>query len=137
MASYEGNRLPAPGIYTGTFPDEPVEILYSEVGLFVKGGVLKPGQGVIKEGVGLKLNTSTNRYEIATAAADVEGFNRYAVDTGADASAPLFHTILVLGGKCVAANLSVGGTALTPTTAATAATALGGRYIAGRDVLEF
>ena len=140
MASLEGNRLPAPGIYSGTATD-PVEILYSEVGLFVKGGTLKPGQGVIAAGEGVKYDSTSKQYIKATAAADVEGFNRYAVDTGASASDPVFHTVIVLGGKLQAAKLSVTGATprvnLTPTTAATAATALSGRYIASRDVLEF
>lgn len=136
MASYEGNRLPAPGVYGGTGTD-PVEILYSEVGLFVKGGTLAPGQGVVPAGAGLKYNTTSHRYEVATAAADVEGFNRYSVDTGTATDAPLFHTVLVLGGKLQGAKLSVNGTALTAATAATTATALAGRYIASRDVLEF
>lgn len=138
MASYEGNRLPAPGFYAGT-ATPPVEILYSEASLFQKGGTLAPGQGVVLEGVGLKFDSATNRYVKATTAAEVEGFNRYAVDTGSDAGAPLFQAIIVLGGKLKADKLSVDGgtTKLDDTSGAAAATALSGRYIASRRVLEF
>jgi len=138
MASYEGNRLPAPGFYAGT-ATPPVEILYSEVGLFQKGGTLKPGQGVIVEGTGLKFDTATNRYVKAASASEVEGFIRYATDTGSDASAPVFQAIIVLGGKLKAQTLSVdgGATKLDDTSGPTTATALGGRYIASRRVLEF
>lgn len=138
MASYEGNRLPAPGFYAGT-ATVPVEILYSEVSLFQKGGTLAPGQGVIKEGSALTFDSATNRYTAATSTDTIEGFIRYAVDTGSDTTGAsgLYQAMIVLGGKLKAQYLSIGGVALDDATAATTATALGGRYLASRKVLEF
>lgn len=135
MASLEGNRLIAPGVYEGDPAPAQVEILMSEVGLRLKGATLKPGQGVIQAGEGLTKDATSGQYVLATTAADVEGFNRYPVDTGSGADSPVVYANVVLGGRVHADLLYINKVAVAD--AAALATALGGRYIASRKELSF
>lgn len=135
MASYEGDVILAPG-YSKTTVSAPVEILYSMSALFQKGGTLTPGQGDMPAGTAVKYDAATKRYMKSTAAADTVGFLRLGVNAG-DASSFPKQGVFVLGGEVKAALCTVNGVALTPITAAAQATALGGKYLADRDVIRF
>lgn len=112
MVEHIGNSIPAPayasdGIYTVND-----ELLYSTVGYTQKGVTLKPGQGVLLLGTGLKKDATTKFYVKATAAADVEGFLRQTTDTGASETGQAWQANIVITGilkldKVVAANSGV------------------------------
>lgn len=94
MASREGNVILAPGYTRGT-EVKPVEILYSmNPSPFQKGCTLLPNQGVLEAGTPLEYDAASKKYRRATAAANVKGFLRLAVDT----SDPMKLGNIVLGG---------------------------------------
>lgn len=129
MASYEGDVIYAPG-FAREDVSAPVEILYSTVGLFQKGGTLTPGQGAMPAGTAIKFNSATKRYEKATAAADVVGFLRLGVNTGTADSLPK-QGVFVLGGILKSDTLT--GVAVDDALA----TALGGSLDTDRKTLKF
>lgn len=129
MASYEGDVIYAPG-FARQDVSAPVEILYSTASLVQKGGTLAPGQGDLPAGTAVKVNTSTKRYEKATAAEEVEGFLRLGVNTGTADSLPK-QGVIVLGGVLKSDALSG------VTVDAALATALGGQFNETRKFLKF
>lgn len=129
--SREGNVLLAPG-FSQKAEVRANEILYSTAGHTQKGVTLKSGQGVLLEGTPLAYDSSTKRYVKAAAAADVAGFLRLAVDTGASVSDQNKLGNIVLGGYVKTAAIPLGSLVL-----AEVATALGGTVNAQFGYLKF
>ncbi len=111
MVDQIGNSIPAPDFrVNGTYVDD--ELLFSTVGYTQKGVTLKPGQGVLLLGTGIKQDPATKLYVKTTTAADIEGFLRQTTDTGATADALKFQQNIVIAGilklsKVEAANSGV------------------------------
>ena len=96
MASREGDVLFAPGYTKGT-EVKGDELLYSYDGLLQKGVTLVANQGVLEVGTPLEYVSGSKKYQKATAAANVKGFLRIAVDTGTSGAVSKLANI-VLGG---------------------------------------
>jgi hypothetical protein len=111
MVDQIGNSIPAPDYREGgTYVDD--ELLFSTVGYTQKGVTLKPGQGVLLLGTGIKQDAATKLYVKTTTPADIEGFLRQTTDTGSSADAQKFQQNIVIAGilklaKVQAANSGV------------------------------
>lgn len=114
MVDQIGNSIPAPDFrVNGTYVDD--ELLFSTVGYTQKGVTLKPGQGVLLLGTGIKQDPATKLYVKTTTPGDIEGFLRQTTDTGSSANAQKFQQNIVIAGILKLAKIQAANSGVTLT----------------------
>lgn len=130
MAELEGNVLRPPGVGATKTVSPPEEILYSySPPPLIKGGTVKAGKGIIRDGEPMKLEADGKTYEkVATPFTNAVGVCKTAVDCTTEA-----HLINIIFGGTINAKVQ----AITAANAAALATALGGVYNARLGFIKF